>query len=82
MWNPDVYRGVLIGLTAAEIGGAVWNGSESRLGKTMWQGTDSELISGVGATAGKYIFTRVRPSDENDTCSLVRGRIQLQLPEW
>jgi hypothetical protein len=27
----------------------------------MWQGVDAEIISGLSATTGKYIFTRVRP---------------------
>ena len=63
VWNPNVYRGLVGVLTAAQIGGAVWEGSETRFGKTMWQGIDAEIIGGVTATAGKYIFTRTRPSD-------------------
>jgi hypothetical protein len=68
VWNPNVYRDLVGALTVAEIGGAVWEGSESRLGKTLWQGIDSEIIAGVAATAGKYIFTRVRPGDQNNPC--------------
>ncbi len=68
VWNHNVYRGTIDVLTVAEIGGATWEGSESRFGKTMWQGIDSEIISGVTATAGKYIFTRVRPDTENNPC--------------
>jgi membrane-associated phospholipid phosphatase len=68
VWNPNVYRGVVGALTVAEIGGAVWEGSESRFGKTLWQGIDSEIIGGVAATAGKYIFTRARPNSGNDPC--------------
>jgi len=68
VWNPNVYRGVIDALTVAEIGGAVWEGAESRFGKTMWQGIDSEIIGGVTAQAGKYIFTRARPQPENNPC--------------
>ena len=67
-WNPNVYRGLVGALTAAQIGGAVWEGSDTPFGKTMWQGIDSEIIAGVSATAGKYIFTRTRPSDGNNPC--------------
>ena len=35
VWNPNLYRGIVIGLTVGEIGGAVWEGAESRFGKTM-----------------------------------------------
>jgi hypothetical protein len=68
IWNPDAYRGLMVALTVAEVGGAVWEGSETRFGKTMWQGIDSEIISGASATIGKYVFTRVRPSTENNPC--------------
>ena len=73
MWNPNVYRGVVEALTIAEVGGAVWEGAESRLGKTMWQGIDSEIISDLGAEAGKYIFTRVRPSTQDNPCLWFQG---------
>jgi PAP2 superfamily len=68
IWNPEVYRGVVELLTAAEIGGAVWEGADSRFGKTMWQGIDAEIFAGVSATAGKYIFTRTRPSATDNPC--------------
>jgi membrane-associated phospholipid phosphatase len=73
MWNPNVYRGIMGALTVAQLGGAIWEGSESRFGKTMWQGLDSEAISAVTAEAGKYIFTRVRPSTEDNPCLWFQG---------
>ena len=60
----------------------MWEGSESRFGKTMWQGIDSEIIGEVGAEAGKYIFTRARPNPQQQSLPLVPGRLQPQLPEW
>jgi len=80
MWDPSVYRGLVGALTVAQIGGAVWEGSGSRFGKTMWQGIDSEIISGLGATAGKYIFTRVRPSSENNPCLWFEGGSNYSFP--
>jgi hypothetical protein len=73
IWNPNAYRGFVGALTVAEIGGALWEGSESRFGRTMWQGIDSEIVSGVAATAGKYIFTRVRPSTQDNPCLWFKG---------
>jgi len=72
-WNPNAYRGLVIGLTIAQVGGALWEGSESRFGKTMWQGIDSEIIGGVAAEAGKYIFTRARPDQGNNPCLWFQG---------
>jgi membrane-associated phospholipid phosphatase len=80
VWNPNVYRGLVGALTAAQIGGAVWEGSDTRFGKTMWQGIDSEIIAGVSATAGKYIFTRTRPSDANNPCLWFQGGSNYSFP--
>ena len=80
IWNPNAYRGLVGALTVAEIGGAIWEGSESRFGKTMWQGIDSEIISDIAATAGKYIFTRVRPSTENNPCLWFKGGSNYSFP--
>ena len=68
VWNPSVYRNVVDALTIAEVGGAVWEGAETRFGRTLWQGIDSELIATVAATAGKSIFTRVRPTGSDNPC--------------
>ena len=73
VWNPGVSRGIFWALTAAQVGGAVWEGSETRFGKTMWQGIDSELLAALGAQAGKYIFTRVRPNTEDNPCLWFQG---------
>jgi len=68
IWNPNVYRSIFVTLTAAQIGGAAWEGAESRFGKTTWQGIDSQLIT-LGATEiMKYSFGRVRPSDTDNPC--------------
>jgi undecaprenyl-diphosphatase len=80
VWNPNVYRGLVGALTVAQIGGAVWEGSDTRFGKTMWQGIDSEIIAGVSATAGKYIFTRTRPGDANNPCLWFQGGSNYSFP--
>jgi PAP2 superfamily protein len=79
-WNPNVYRDIVGALTIAEISGAVWEGSESRFGKTMWQGVDSQIISAVTATAGKYIFSRVRPSSQDNPCLWFQGGSNYSFP--
>jgi len=68
VWNPDAYRSLLIGLSVAQVGGALWEGAESRFGKTMWQGIDAQLISAATVGVTKRIFTRVRPTETDDPC--------------
>jgi hypothetical protein len=69
VWNPNVYRGLVGVLTVtAEIGGAIWE-VPRHVSAGQWQGIDSEIIAGVTATARqKYIFTRTRPSTEDNPC--------------
>ena len=73
IWNPNVYRGIVGVLTVGQVGGAIWEGSESRFGRTMWQGIDSQIIAGLSAEAGKYIFTRTRPNTVNNPCLWFQG---------
>ena len=48
------------------IAGALWEGSESRLGRTFWQSTDSYLIGQAGYLALNNTFRRQRPSQTDD----------------
>jgi membrane-associated phospholipid phosphatase len=80
IWNPNVYRTVFAVLTAAQVGGAVWEGSETRFGRTMWQGIDAQIIASVSAAVGKHVFTRVRPSDGNDPCLWFQGGSNYSFP--
>ncbi len=61
--NQNILRyGGLIG----DVAFALWEGGESRLGKSAWQSVDSVALSGLTAEAGKRIFGRERPSETND----------------
>jgi undecaprenyl-diphosphatase len=51
------------GMIAFEVGGAVWEGGETRFGRTLWQSVDSSVASGIVALALKYGTSRVRPID-------------------
>lgn len=50
----------------ADLGGALWEGSETRLGKTLWQTMDAEIIAVGSSEAMKRIFTRERPADTDN----------------
>ena len=80
VWNPNVYRAIVGGLTVAQIGGALWDGSETRFGRTMWQGIDAELIGAATATVGKDIFTRARPNQGGNPCLWFQGGSNYSFP--
>jgi undecaprenyl-diphosphatase len=80
VWNAKTYRGLVDVLTVAQVGGALWEGADSRLGRTMWQGIDAEVIANVGAAAGKRVFRRVRPATEDNPCLWFQGGSNSSFP--
>jgi membrane-associated phospholipid phosphatase len=61
--NQDLLRyGGLIG----DLAFALWEGGESRLGKTAWQSVDSVTLAGLLAEGGKRVFGRERPAETDD----------------
>jgi membrane-associated phospholipid phosphatase len=61
--NQEIFIGTLL---VAETAGALWEGGQTRLGRTLWQSVDATAVGGVSAYALKYVFSRVRPSDSPD----------------
>ena len=48
------------------VGGAMWGGGETRLGKTYWRAIDSTIMATAAAEVGKYRFQRARPTQTSD----------------
>jgi hypothetical protein len=63
IWKRSNQEILEYGAIAVTVGGALWEGGESRLGNTFWQSTDSLLASGILAQVMKVSFSRVRPID-------------------
>ena len=63
IWKRGNQQALEYGLIAAEVGGALWFGGETRLGKTFWRSIDSSVAAGIVAQIMKYSFSRVRPRD-------------------
>jgi hypothetical protein len=63
IWKRSHQEFVEYGLIAAEVGGALWEGGESRLGRTFWTSIDSTVSAGLVSQLMKVTFTRVRPRD-------------------
>lgn len=69
------------GLTLATIvGGALWEGGESRLGKTYWQSMDAAVLGTASSTVLKEVFTRSRPIQSPDPNLWFRGKGHYSFP--
>ncbi len=65
IWNRRYQQAVEYGLLGTEVIGAVWEGGESRLGRSWWQSIDASVAGGITAQVLKVAFSRVRPIDSN-----------------
>lgn len=69
------------GLTFVTVlGGALWEGGQSRMGKTDWQTLDSMALGAVGSTALKYTFTRARPTQTDSPNKWFEGKGHYSFP--
>lgn len=62
----SIQDAVPITLALASGACALWEGTETRLGKTCWESSESIGIGGVSAVALQYIFGRESPSATDD----------------
>ncbi|MGH8737486.1 MAG: phosphatase PAP2 family protein [Burkholderiales bacterium] len=65
---------------AAIVGGALWEGGESRLGRTYWQSLDASVLAAVSATVAKEVFTRARPGQTDDPNKWFQGKGHYSFP--
>jgi acid phosphatase family membrane protein YuiD len=80
IWSRSVQTTLEYGLIAAEVAGAVYEGGETRLGRTYWQAIDASASSAVVAQALKLAFSRVRPADNNDPNLWFKGHGNQSFP--
>ncbi|WP_170298679.1 phosphatase PAP2 family protein [Massilia eburnea] len=53
-------------MITAEIVAGLWEGGDSRLGRTSWQAIDATLLTAVSTGVMKRAFRRTRPSETDD----------------
>src|SRR5579864_300830 len=70
IWKRSNQQLLEYGLIGGEVAGALWEGGETRLGRTLWQSVDASAASGIVAFALKYAFSRVRPNASNNDPNL------------
>ena len=52
---------------------ALWEGGETRLGRTLWKSIDATVVGGVAAEGLKLAFSRARPSETTDPDQWFQG---------
>jgi len=80
IWKRSNQTALLDLLIGGEIAGALWEGGETRLGKTFWQSIDSSVMGAVSSEAMKRIFTRSRPDQSSDPNLWFQGSNHYSFP--
>jgi PAP2 superfamily protein len=75
--NQTALRDLLV---AGELAGGIYEGGESRLGKTFWQSIDSSALAAISSEALKHTFTRARPIQNDDPNSWFQGSGHYSFP--
>jgi membrane-associated phospholipid phosphatase len=57
----------------AETGVALWQGGDTRLGRTAWRSIDATVVGGAASEALKFAFTRARPNQTSDPNQWFQG---------
>jgi acid phosphatase family membrane protein YuiD len=80
IWKRSYQTDLLGVMVVGELAGGIWEGGETRLGKTFWQSIDSSVLAGISAQGLKYAFTRARPSQTDDPNKWFQGGSHYSFP--
>jgi hypothetical protein len=73
IWKRSNQYVLQSGSILANVGLALWEGGETRLGRTAWQSIDSMALSAVAANVAKPMFGRKRPNETDDPDQWFKG---------
>jgi membrane-associated phospholipid phosphatase len=59
---------------------ALWEGGETRLGRTLWQSVDATAVGGIASELLKLTFSRARPNQTNDPNKWFQGHGDASFP--
>ena len=62
-----------LGAPLVVLGSALWEGSDSRFGRTAWQSTDAMALGVITSESMKRIFSRSRPSQSDSPNEWFQG---------
>jgi membrane-associated phospholipid phosphatase len=66
IWSRGKQLALIDGLIVGEIGLGLWEGGETRLGRTAWRAIDASAIAGLSSQVLKYSFKRKRPYESDN----------------
>jgi membrane-associated phospholipid phosphatase len=80
IWKRRNQTALSVATAAAVVGGALWEGNDTRLGRTFWQSLDAVALGEGTAQGMKYIFSRARPNQTDDPNQWFKGHGHQSFP--
>lgn len=80
IWKRSYQLTVVNGLVVGTVAGALWEGGETRLGRTFWQSVDSFALGAVSSETLKHVVQRARPAQSNDPDEVRQGNGHYSFP--
>ena len=74
IWARKYQEALIAVLLVGEAGGALYEGGDSRLGRTLWVSIDATVVGGASSLVLKRVFSRVRPSETSNPNEWFKGR--------
>ena len=80
IWSRGNQKALRYATPLVVIGGALWEGDDSRFGHTWWQSVDSLALGVLTSEAMKRAFSRERPATTDDPNRWFQGHGQKSFP--
>ena len=80
IYRRQIQKNLLSLMVVGDVAGALWEGNQSRLGRTLWQSVDSTILASGSAAVMKAVFTRSRPTQTNDPNQFFQGSGHYSFP--
>jgi len=80
IWKRSYQKDLAAGSAIFVVGGALWEGGETKFGDTLWRSLDAMVLTAGTTTAAKVIFSRERPSQTNDPDQFFTGHGNSSFP--
>ena len=80
IWKRSVQNAVVNSVVLGAVAGGLWEGGESRLGRTFWQSIDSFALGTVSTEVLKNVVQRPRPTQTDDPNQIFQGKGHYSFP--
>lgn len=80
IFKRQTQKNLLALMVAGELAGGLWEGDQSRMGRSCWQSIDATILASASSAAMKAVFTRSRPTQTNDPDQFFHGSGHYSFP--